>query len=116
MEEHHVAKTLISEIKTLTPEDEAWPAKMKVLIESVEHHADEEEDEMFGGVRKSVSAETLEELGDQLEARKAELGAPTVADKEHLTLEELKKLAGEQEIPGRSAMSREELLATVAPA
>ena len=116
MEEHHVAKTLISEIKTLTPEDEAWPAKMKVLIESVEHHAEEEEDEMFGGVRKRVPAATLEQLGEQLEARKAELGAPTAADKEHLTLEELKALASEQEIPGRSSMSREELVATVAPA
>ena len=116
IEEHHVAKVLIEEIKTLTPEDDAWAAKMKVLIESVEHHAGEEEEEMFPETRKNFDKAALEELGVRLEARKAELGAPTVADKEHLSTEELKELAREQEIPGRSSMDREELVATVDPA
>lgn len=116
IEEHHVAKTLIEEIKVLSPEDDAWAAKMKVLIESVEHHAEEEETEMFPETRKAFDKATLEDLGMRLEARKAELGAPTAADKEHLTTEELKELAKEQEIPGRSTMSREELVATVDPA
>ncbi len=116
IEEHHVAKTLMEEIKTLTPEDDAWAAKMKVLIENVEHHASEEEEEMFRETRKNFDKAALEELGVQLEARKAELGAPTAADKEHLSTEQLKELAKEQEIPGRSSMSREELVATVDPA
>jgi len=38
-----------------------------------------------------------------------------VADKEGLSTDELHKLAAAQEIPGRSSMDREELLATVAP-
>jgi hemerythrin superfamily protein len=116
IEEHHVAKVLMEEIKTLTPEDDAWAAKMKVLIESVEHHAGEEEEEMFPETRKNFDKAALEELGVRLEARKAELGAPTAADKEHLSTEELKELAREQEIPGRSSMDREELVATVDPA
>jgi hemerythrin superfamily protein len=115
VEEHHVADTLMGEVKTLTPEDDAWAAKMKVLIESVEHHAEEEEQEMFPPTRKAFDKATLEDLGMRLEARKAELGAPTVADKEHLSTEELKELAKEQEIPGRSSMDREELVATVDP-
>jgi len=115
IEEHHVAKTLIDEVEALTAQDEAWRAKMKVLIESVEHHASEEEDEMFPQVRKAVDAATLQTLGEQLEELKATLGAPTAADKEHLTLEQLKNLASAQEIPGRSSMNREELVATVAP-
>ena len=115
LEEHHVAKTLIEEIKELGPEDDAFAAKMKVLIESVEHHATEEEEEMFPEVRKALDTAAREQLGEQLEALKAQLGAPTVADKEQFTTEELKELAKEQEVPGRSSMSREELLATVAP-
>jgi hemerythrin superfamily protein len=115
VEEHHVAKTLIGEIEALSAQDEAWRAKMKVLIESVEHHASEEEDEMFTQIRKSVDAATLQALGEQLEQLKASLGAPTAADKEHLTLQQLKGMAGAQEIPGRSSMDREELVATVAP-
>ena len=116
VEEHHVAKTLIEEIKGLTPEDDAWAAKMKVLIESVEHHAEEEEQEMFPEVRKALDKAQLEDMGMRLEARKAQLGAPTAADKEHLTTEQLRELATEQEIPGRSKMDREELVATVDPA
>ncbi len=116
VEEHHVAKILITEIKTLTSDDDAWVAKMKVLIESIEHHAGEEEEEMFPESRKAFDTAALEDLGMRLEALKAQLGAPTAADKEHLTTEELKALATEQEIPGRSSMDREELLATVAPA
>ncbi len=116
VEEHHVAKTLIEEVKGLSPEDDAWAAKMKVLIESVEHHAEEEEQEMFPEVRKALDKAKLEDMGMRLEARKAELGAPTAADKEHLTTEQLQELATEQEIPGRSSMDREELVATVDPA
>ena len=116
VEEHHVAKTLIEEVKGLTPDDDAWAAKMKVLIESVEHHAEEEEQEMFPQVRKVLDKAALEDLGVRLEGRKAQLGAPTAADKEHLTTEELRELAKEQEIPGRSSMDRDELVATVDPA
>src|SRR5690242_12020929 len=46
-EEHKVAKELIAEAKALSPDDEHWAAKVKVLIEAVEHHAEEEEKEMF---------------------------------------------------------------------
>ncbi|MDQ2825674.1 MAG: hemerythrin domain-containing protein [Actinomycetota bacterium] len=113
LEEHHVAKVLMQETKALSAEDDSWVAKMKVLIEGVEHHAGEEEEEMFPMCRKALDKAVLEDLGQRLEARKAQLGAPTAADKEHLSTKELKQLASEQEIPGRSSMDREELVATV---
>jgi hypothetical protein len=87
---------------------------MTVMIENVEHHASEEEDELFPATRKAFDQGTLDEMAGRLEARKAALGAPTVADKEHLTVDELRQLAQEQEIPGRSSMDRDEVLATVA--
>jgi len=115
VEEHHVVDVLAAEIKALPVDDEAWAAKMTVLIENVEHHAsEEEEEEMFPQARKALGAAALDELGELLEAKKAELGAPTVAG-EGLNADELHKLATAQEIPGRSSMDREELLATVAP-
>jgi hemerythrin superfamily protein len=115
IEEHHVVDTLMGEVKGLSPADEEWAAKMKVLIENVEHHAEEEEQELFPMIRKAIDDDARTELGRQLEARKAALGAPTAADKEHMTTEELQRLAREQEIPGRSSMKRDELVATVAP-
>jgi hemerythrin superfamily protein len=115
LEEHHVVDELMAEAKQLGPSEEAWAAKLKVLIENVEHHAGEEEQELFPLVRKALDDNARAELGQRLEARKAEMGAPTAADKAHLSTEELNRLAREQEIPGRSSMKREELLATVAP-
>jgi len=115
VEEHHVVDSLMAEIRVLTPADEQWAAKIKVLIENVEHHADEEEQEMFSKVRQAMDNDARAELGQRLEAMKAQLGAPTAADKEHFSTEELNRLAREQEIPGRSNMKRQELLATVAP-
>jgi hemerythrin-like domain-containing protein len=115
IEEHHVVDVLLDEVEGLEPGAEDWVAKMTVMIENVEHHAGEEEHELFPAVRRTFSADDLAQQTERLEARKKELGAPTVADKEHLTVEELRSLAQEQEIPGRSQMDREELLATVAP-
>ncbi|MGH9024271.1 MAG: hemerythrin domain-containing protein [Acidimicrobiia bacterium] len=115
LEEHHVVDQLIEEMKILDPGAESWAAKLTVMMENVEHHAGEEESEMFPAVRKSLDNKSLTALAERLEARKAELGAPTMADKEHLSTEELARLARSQDIPGRSKMNREELLATVAP-
>jgi hemerythrin superfamily protein len=115
IEEHHVVETLMEEAKSLDPSVDAWAAKLKVLIENVEHHAGEEEEELFPLVRKAMDDNARSDLGDRLESMKVSLGAPTAADKAHLSTEELNRLAQEQEIPGRSSMKREELLATVAP-
>jgi hemerythrin superfamily protein len=115
VEEHHVVKVLMEEIRGLDPSTDEWQAKMTVLIENVKHHAEEEETDMFPKVRSASAAGTLTALAEQLEAKKAELGAPTLADKIDLTKQELVEKAKEQSIPGRSTMSQEELAATVAP-
>ena len=115
LEEHTVAKRLVGELRAMEPGSDDFTPKMIVLIESVEHHADEEESDMWKAIRKAFDSETLNELATKLEARKKELGAPTLEDKIDLTKDELEKLAQDQEIPGRSKMSQEELAATVAP-
>ena len=46
---------------------------------------------------------------------RSKLGAPTMQDAIDLTKEELSRKATEQQIPGRSSMSKEELAATVDP-
>ncbi|MHB8377416.1 MAG: hemerythrin domain-containing protein [Dehalococcoidia bacterium] len=73
MEEHHVVKILIAEMKMLTPEDEAFAAKFKVLSENVEHHMKEEEDELLPDARKKLGHDGIEVLGDQMASRRQEL-------------------------------------------
>jgi hemerythrin-like domain-containing protein len=115
IEEHHVVKVLLGEIGDLEPGADEWVAKAKVLMENVEHHATEEESELFPQIRAAAGGGDLDTVADRLEARKAELGAPVLADKQHLTNEQLRELAADQEIPGRSGMDHDELAATVSP-
>ena len=71
LEEHKQVKTLLREMENLTADSEKFDPKLKVLMENVEHHAEEEEeDKMFPKVRKLMNAETLEQLGQELEAAK----------------------------------------------
>jgi hemerythrin superfamily protein len=66
LEEHHVVKWLLSELETMSPEDERFDAKVTVLIENVRHHVEEEEQDMFPRVRKMLSRSDLQELGEAL--------------------------------------------------
>ena len=74
-EEHHVVKLVLPEVKEGGMAVEEFAAKCKVLKELVEHHADEEEKEMFPEARKALGRAELQELGDRMAMRKKELGA-----------------------------------------
>jgi Hemerythrin HHE cation binding domain len=67
-EEHHVVKLVLAELPQVDPADERFEAKMTVLSELVEHHADEEEKEMFKLAQK-LGKDELEALGEQMEER-----------------------------------------------
>lgn len=71
-EEHHVVKQLLTELEELPVDDETWGAKLKVLKENVEHHVEEEEEEMFSSAREVLSKDEIEELGTRMEAAKQE--------------------------------------------
>ena len=73
-EEHHVVDQVISELDTLSPDDETWEAKFSVMEENLKHHINEEEREMFEQAQKVFSDEELEELGEQMLRRKEQLG------------------------------------------
>lgn len=70
IQEHHVVKLLMREIGDLRDHD-VFIAKMTVLIENVEHHAEEEETELFPELREHMARERLDELGEELSAAKS---------------------------------------------
>lgn len=60
--EHGLAEHLAREIKETENED-LWSARAKVLAEMVEHHIEEEEEEMFPEIRKNSELEERAKLG-----------------------------------------------------
>jgi hemerythrin superfamily protein len=75
IEEHHLVKITLAELAALSPEDEAYDAKVTVLMENVRHHVEEEEQEMLPQSEEILGKEELARLGEEMAARKQQLGA-----------------------------------------
>ena len=75
VEEHHVVKILLGELGSMSSEDEAFDAKVTVLMENVRHHVEEEEGELLPQSEKILGTDDLTRLGEQMAARKQQLGA-----------------------------------------
>lgn len=73
VEEHLGVKRFIADLLDMEASDEQFSAKMKVLQENVEHHVEEEEDELFKMVRKVLNKEQRFALGVQMKAEFDEL-------------------------------------------
>ncbi|HEX7899267.1 MAG TPA: hemerythrin domain-containing protein [Planctomycetota bacterium] len=71
-EEHKIVKTLLEELSGLDPSAEQFDAKVKVLGENVEHHAEEEEKEMFPFFEQ-LPKEQQDEVSKMLQERKEDL-------------------------------------------
>jgi iron-sulfur cluster repair protein YtfE (RIC family) len=71
VEEHHQAKIFLRELSSLAEDSQKFEPKLKVLMEDVKHHVQEEEGQMFPMIEKQFDAAVLEELGAQLEAEKS---------------------------------------------
>ncbi|MEJ7847030.1 MAG: hemerythrin domain-containing protein [Pyrinomonadaceae bacterium] len=76
IEEHRQAKMFLGELDSLAGTTDKFKAKIKVLMEDIEHHVKEEEDGMFPMAEDQFSSEALEKLGARMEAEKAAFNRP----------------------------------------
>ena len=70
LEEHHIVKWTLTELQGMDPSHERFQPKVTVLMESVRHHVQEEESELFPEVRKALGRKRLGQIGDALELAK----------------------------------------------
>lgn len=66
LEEHHVMKVLLRELEANNSDGDRWMPKLKVLMENVIHHVQEEEGEMFIKAQEVLGEERINELGAQM--------------------------------------------------
>ena len=74
--EHASAKDLIEQIRSASPDEDMYDAKVKVLGEYVMHHVKEEQNELFPKLKGKMD---MREIGERLQARKEELLAQSEA-------------------------------------
>jgi hemerythrin-like domain-containing protein len=72
-EEHRLVKDNMPELQATDPTTELFSARAKVMKDLIEHHAEEEESELFPRARELMSSDELKDLGRRLEQRKLEL-------------------------------------------
>lgn len=72
IEEHHAIVLLLEDLKNFPKRDERWKVKLNVLKELVDHHLEEEEEELFPKATKDLKKEELERLGEEYVSSKEE--------------------------------------------
>ena len=74
LEEHHAAGDLVlPDLLNTDVQSDQFGGRAKVLKELIEHHADEEEKDMFPRARELMDKAQLVELGERMAQRKAKL-------------------------------------------
>jgi len=70
-EEHKQVKIVLKDLGETDKSTEEWLAGVKVLMEDVQHHVKEEEEELFPKVKdKVLSGQQLQDLGQKMEQLK----------------------------------------------
>src|SRR5882724_11311864 len=75
LEEHVAIKRVLSDLLDTEVEDQTFDAKLKVLKETVAHHVEEEESDLFPKVKKLFAADRLEAIGQEMSEEQAALEA-----------------------------------------
>lgn len=121
--EHHHVEELMQQLLTEEPGGPGYDGKLAAMIGELRHHVEEEEEELLPVLTEKASAEEREELGVrfaevtgyQLEdaAERRGAAASAASGDGGATRDELYQQAKEQDVPGRSSMTKDELARAV---
>jgi len=111
--EHALARQGIAQLLALDGETPGFDGLVAMLKAGVLHHVEEEEEEVLPNLAEAATHEQLEELARLCEERILAAGAEPPSDPDTATREELYEKAKEQDVEGRSGMSKDELAAAL---
>jgi hemerythrin superfamily protein len=110
MTEHELARKTLAEMVALAPDEPGFGGALEAVKAGIEHHVEEEENEVFPKLRKEGSSE-LEAMATPFMKKRMELGLPMdgAAIAAASTKEELLDEARSAGIEGAASMTKEEL-------
>jgi hemerythrin superfamily protein len=68
-EEHSLAEVALKRLIATDFEDEAFDARVTALKELIEHHVEEEEEQLFPKLEKAIDEDTLSSMGKAMKQR-----------------------------------------------
>jgi hemerythrin superfamily protein len=68
-EEHSLAEVALKRLIATDLEDEAFDARVTALKELIEHHVEEEEEQLFPKLEKAIEEDTLASMGKSMKQR-----------------------------------------------
>jgi len=68
-EEHSLAELGLKRLLATKPKDDAFKARVTAVKELIEHHVEEEEEDLFPKVDKKLGKDVLADLGAQMKTR-----------------------------------------------
>lgn len=71
IEEHNLVKKLLSQLDGMPKDSQEWLAKLKVLKENVDHHVEEEEEELFEQAKQVLSDSQAQEMAKRFQQTKS---------------------------------------------
>jgi hemerythrin superfamily protein len=101
IEEHQTVKQLISELKGMEEANDEFESQFSELIENVQHHVEEEENEMLPKVEESEL--DLNSLGEQMSQRRREMQNGGRATKKASNARSSRKSAGSKSTGRKTA-------------
>ena len=72
-EEHDLTALVCTQMEQISPKEDVWAAKMKVLKELVEHHIEEEEEEIFEIAQEELKPEEFQQIMQNFEKEKEKI-------------------------------------------
>ena len=102
-EEHQTVKQMIAELKGMEETDEEFESQFSELVENVQHHVEEEENEMLPKVEESSL--DLNSIGDQMSKRREALQSSGGATKKRTSATTSRKSTGRKST-GRKTTAR----------
>jgi hemerythrin superfamily protein len=111
--EHRDIEAALTELMTLSPDDGGFDAAVRNVTKTVKHHVEEEESDVFEAAQESLDTATLDRLAEEfMESRRQKLEALGGTDDGYseLTRDQLLAEARERDLPGRSTMTRDQLI------
>lgn len=61
-EEHRVAEGVLKELKSMDARDQKWDGLFRVFKENIEHHIEEEEEDLFAAAKELLSENELDQI------------------------------------------------------